>query len=140
LFESLKQRWAEARADVIAKSVDDILQRYQAMSQTDRYLVISAFESVHSSLEEKFGDLAQLLPAQKKEIARHVYKTVREAGSARGSNLQAQMSRIGAHGGALFSYFLELQSVPGHQAVGVRAAITTWREKAQSDLNYSVRN
>jgi len=118
LFETLKRRWAGARADVIAKSVDEILQWYQTMTPPIRYLVISAFEAGHSSLEDQFGELAQLMPDQKKELAKQVYEAARGAAATRGANLSAQMSRVSADGGALLSYFIELQTLPGDQAAG----------------------
>ncbi|MGY4434856.1 hypothetical protein ACVWWO_007333 [Bradyrhizobium sp. F1.13.1] len=137
MFEGIRTRWAEARADVASGEVDDILQRYErrlghAVSETrrattplmdplNRRLVVSAFQSMMSELVEQFGPLAGLQGNQKKDVAKQVMAAAKRAFSERGGGLWAETSKVSAHGAALLSLYLELQTLRGDRAVAVVA-------------------
>ncbi len=60
-----------------------------------------------------------------------------QAFATRGDNMSAETARLGSHGGALVSCYLELQTLPGEQAAKVVGMIEGWRERAQKSGPYS---
>ncbi|WP_369725160.1 hypothetical protein AB8Z38_11590 [Bradyrhizobium sp. LLZ17] len=132
MFESIRRQWAVARADVLSKQVDDILQRYERMNSNDKYWVFSAFNSVLSELEDQLGSFAHWSNEQKKQLAKQIMLSAQKALTERGNNIAAETTRISAHGGALLSLYLELQTLPGDQAASIVEAIENWRALAQS--------
>jgi hypothetical protein len=139
MFESIRKHWAEARADVLADQVQDILQRYERMNPNDRYWVSSAFDAVMSELEEQLGPVAQWDAEHKQQVAKQIMQGAQQAFTTPGDNMSAETTRLGAHGGALASCYLELQTLPGDQAANVVAAIEGWREHAQKSCPYATR-
>jgi hypothetical protein len=137
MFESIRKHWAEARADVVADQAQDILQRYERMNPNDRYWVSSAFNSVLSELEDQLGPVAQWDAEHKTQIAKQIMQGAQQAFTTRGDNMFTETSRLGAHGGALVSCYLELQTLPGEQAVKVVGTIKGWREHAQKSGPYA---
>lgn len=131
MFNSIRKHWAEARAGVVSDQVQDILQRYARMNTNDQYWVSSAFANVLSELEAQFGPVAQWDAEQKKQVAKQIMLGAQEAFTTPGDNMVAETSRLGAHGGALVSCYLELQTLPGDQAAEVVGAIEGWRTRAQ---------
>jgi hypothetical protein len=131
MFESIRKHWAEARADVVADQARDILRRYERMNPNDRYWVSSAFNSVLSELEDQLGPVAQWDAEHKKQVAKQIIQGAQQAFTTRGDNMSAETTRLGAHGGALVSCYLELQTLPGDQAASVAKTIEGWRERAQ---------
>jgi len=139
MFEGIRKHWAEARAGVVADQVQDILQRYERMNPNDRYWVSSAFDAVLSELEEQLGPVAQWDAEHKKQVASQIMQGAQQALITRGDNMSAETTRLGAHGGALVSCYLELQTLPGDQAAKVVATIEGWRERAQKSGPYAAR-
>ena len=137
MFESIRRHWAEARADVVSKQVEDILQRYERMNPNDRYWVSSAFDSVSSELEEQLGPVAQWDAEHKRQVAKQIMQRAQQTFTTRGDNMFAKTSRLGAHGGALVSCYLELQTLPGDQAAKLVGAIEGWRERARKSGPYA---
>ncbi len=137
MFASIRRRWAEARADVVSKQVEDILQRYERMNPNDKYWVSSAFASVLSELEDQFGPVAKWDAEHKKQVANQIMKGAQQAFTTRGGNTFAETTRLGAHGGALVSCYLELQTLPGDQAADVVGTIEGWRERAEKSGPYA---
>ena len=141
--EGIERRWAEARADVISKMVEDILRRYQRMHSGDKYLVVLAFEhSLHAREddlddEDKDAAIAEMNAEQKEGLATFLMKSTPAFAKTRGSGVYAGTSWISAEGVALLSFYVELQALPGHQAMGLVKAIEDWRSAAQSDLKIS---
>jgi hypothetical protein len=137
MFERIRRHWAEARADVVSDQVRDILQRYERMNPNDRYWVSSAFDSVLSEVEDQLGPVAEWNAEQKKQIAKQIMQSTQQTFNTRGNNMFAETSQLGAHGGALFSLYLELQTLPGDQAAKVAGTIENWRERAQKSGPYA---
>lgn len=137
MFENIRKHWAEARAGVVSDQVQDILQRYERMNPNDRYWVSSAFASVLSELEDQLGPVAQWDAEHKKEVAKQIMQGAQQAFTTRGDNMFAETNRLGAHGGALVSCYLELQTLPGDQAAKVVGTIEGWREHAQTPDPYA---
>jgi hypothetical protein len=137
MFESIRKHWAQARADVVSKQVEDILQRYERMNPNDKYWVFSAFEHMLSEVEDQHGALAEWNAERKSQIAKQIMHSAQKAFSARGDNMSAETTRLGANGGALLSCYLELQTVPGNQADKVVVTIEGWREHAQKSSPYA---
>jgi hypothetical protein len=92
-----------------------------------------------SELEEQLGPVAQWDAEHKRQVAKQIMQGAQQAFSARGDNMSAETTRLHAHGGALVSCYLELQTLPGHQVVNVVAAIEGWREHAQKSGPYATR-
>jgi hypothetical protein len=133
MFEGIRRLWAEARANAVAKQVDNILQRYQRMNHTDRYWVFLGFNAVSSEVENQLGSIVQWSNEQKKQVAKQIMLSSQKAFTARGNNnIDAETTQLGAHGAALLSLYLELQTLPGDQAANVAAAIENWRASAQN--------
>jgi hypothetical protein len=130
MFDGIRRQWAEARADVVSKQVNDILQRYERMNPNDRYWVFSAFNSVLSEVEDQLGSITQWSTEQKKQIAKQIMSSAQKAFNARGNNTAAETTQLSAHGGALLSLYLELQTLSGDQAASVAEAIESWRTRA----------
>jgi hypothetical protein len=128
MFESIRRHWAQARADVVSKQVEDILQRYERMNPNDKYWVFSPFEHMLSEVEDQHGALAEWNAERKSQIAKQIMHSAQKAFSARGDNMSAETTRLGANGGALLSCYLELQTLPGDQADKVVVTIEGWRE------------
>lgn len=137
MFEGIKRRWAEARADIVSKQVDDILQRYERMNPNDRHWVFSGFDNVLSELEEQFGPAAKWNADDKKQVAKEIMQGAQKAFNTRGDNMSADMTRLSAHGAALVSCHLELQTLPGAQAARTVAAIERWREHSRTSGPYA---
>ncbi|GMO11147.1 hypothetical protein [Bradyrhizobium ottawaense] len=78
MFSKLRQRWAEARADVASKEAADILERYARMPRADKDLVVRAFEAILSELEDQSGELRRWSVDQKKQIARYVMHSAKK--------------------------------------------------------------
>jgi hypothetical protein len=131
MFANLRKRWAEARADVVSKQVDDILRRYERMNSADKGLVVSAFESCLSELEDQAGGIEQWTPEQTTQVAKEIMTAAQNGFNTRGSMTFAQMTRISAHGGALLSLYLELRGLPGGRAVESKTKIEEWRKLAE---------
>src|SRR5688572_25339257 len=129
MFEGIERRWAEARADVISEMVEDILRRYQRMHSGDKYLVVSAFEhslrAREDDLDDEDGDvlISGMNAEQKKELAKFFMKPAQAFAKTRGSGVYAGTNWISAEGVALLSFYVELQALPGHQAIGLVKAI-----------------
>jgi hypothetical protein len=133
MFERIRGLWAEARANAVAKQVGNILQRYQRMNDTDRYWVFLGFNAVSSEVENQLGSIVQWSNEQKKQVAKQIMLSSHTAFSARrNNNINAETTQLGAHGAALLSLYLELQTLPGDQAANVAAAIENWRASAQN--------
>jgi hypothetical protein len=92
MFEAIKKHWAEARADVVSTQVEDILQRCNRMHAPGRQLVLSAFDSVLSELEDQIGPVAAWTAEQKKQAAQHIMQSAQQALSVRGTFSQKQAS------------------------------------------------
>jgi len=133
MFSAIKKRWAEARADVIGKQLKDALERYDAMNPNDRYFVFSAFDTVLSDLEDQLGPLANWTSEQRKATAKQIMDASRQSFNTPGSGVHAETSRLGAHGGAFLSLYLELQTLPGSQAISLVKAIEDWRKSTAAD-------
>jgi hypothetical protein len=121
----------------VSDQVQDILQRYERMNPNDKYWISSAFSSVLSELETQFGPIAQWDPEHKKQVAKQVMQGAQQAFTTRGDNMFAETSQLSAHGGALVSCYLELQTLPGDQATEVIGKIEGWRERAQKSGPYA---
>jgi hypothetical protein len=130
LFEGIKKRWAEARADVAWKEIQDILLRYDRMDTNSRHFVSSAFDAVLSDVEENLGSLSEWSIEQKKECAKQLMISSRAAFATRGDSVHAVTTRLGAHGGALLSLYIECQTLPGSKAKAAVGAVYNWIEKA----------
>jgi hypothetical protein len=139
MFESIRKQWAQARAGVLSDQVQEILQRYKRMNPNDKYWVCSAFASVLSELEDQFGPVAQWDAEHKKQVAKQIMQGAQQAFTTPGDNMFAETSRLGAHGGALVSCYLELQTLPGDQAANVIGTIEGWRDRAQKSGPYATR-
>jgi hypothetical protein len=139
VFESIRRQWAEARANVVSKQVED-MQRYERMNPNDRYWVSSGFDAVLTELEEQLGPVAQWDADHKKQVAKQIMQGAQQAFGARGDNMSAEATRLHAHGGALVSCYLELQTLPSDQADSVTRAIEGWRKRAQTSGPYATRS
>jgi hypothetical protein len=131
LFEGIKKGWAEARASMASKEVEDILTRYNRMDPNSRYFVSSGFSSVLSALEDQHGPLDGLGIEQKKRFAKELITECRRAFQVGGDGIHAQTTRLGAHGGALLALHLELQTLPGNRAKTAVETINRWRTSFQ---------
>jgi hypothetical protein len=132
VFDGLKRRWAEARVGPVSDYVADILQQFERLDLLDRYAVSSAFNSALLEMEDRIGPFAGWTAVQKREVARIVMRASRAAGATRGSNMEAETTRIGASGGTLLSFYLELQTMPGNRAIELVKTIDEWRQTASS--------
>jgi hypothetical protein len=133
MFEGIRKLWAEARANAVAKQVDNILQRYQRMNHSNRYWVFLGFNAVSSEVENQFGSIVQWSNEQKKQVAKRIMLSSQKAFTARGNNnIEDERTQLRAHGAALLSLYLELQTLPGDQAANVAAAIENWRASTQN--------
>jgi hypothetical protein len=121
----------------VSQQVRDILQRYERMNPNDRHFVSSGFDAVLSGLEDQCGPLTDWNPERKKEIAKQVMQSSRDAFKKQGDTIFAEMNQLGAHGGALLSCYLELQALPGDQAAAVVGTIDAWRQRAQNSGPYA---
>jgi hypothetical protein len=134
MFDGIRRRWAEARADVVSEQVDDILRRYEAMHSPDKRLVASAFEAMLSELVDKLGPLTRLPNKEMQGISKQIMEASQSAFKTPGSTIYAETSRISSYGGALLALYLELQTLPGDQAVRVIASIENWLRRAEEQL------
>ncbi|MEA2864107.1 MAG: hypothetical protein QOC84_2063 [Bradyrhizobium sp.] len=134
MFEGIKKRWAEARADVASKEVEDILQRFSKMNVLDRQLIVSAFSTMLFELQDQFGTAISITAKEKEHLAKGIKGAAQKAYVTPGDNLFAHTSRVSAYGGALLALYLELQTFPGDQAVRVTASIEDWFKRAESQL------
>jgi valyl-tRNA synthetase len=132
MFEGVRRLWAEARANSVAKQVDDILQRYQRMPPKDRFWVFSGFNAASSEVENQLGSVVQWSNEQKKQVAKQIMLSAQRAFTARGNNMEAETTQLRARGAALLSHYLELQTLPGDRAANVAAAIENWRAIARN--------
>jgi hypothetical protein len=130
MFEGMRRRWAEARADVASEEVEDILKRYRSMHSLDRRLVVSAFQAMLSGMVNQSGPLAGLQVNLKQEIAKGLMTAARSAFATRGDSIYAETSRVSAYGGALLSLYLELQTLPGDRALSMVSTIEDWEQRA----------
>jgi valyl-tRNA synthetase len=132
MFEGVRRLWAEARANSVAKQVDDILQRYQRMNPNDRFWVFSGFNAASSEVENQLGSVVQWSNEQKKQVAKQIMLSAQRVFTARGNNMEAETTQLRARGAALLSHYLELQTLPGDRAANVAAAIENWRAIARN--------
>jgi hypothetical protein len=94
MFERLKMRWAEARADVVSEQVNDALQRIERMHFGDEGLVARSFESVLSELEDQFGPVQPWPSEQKKQVAREILESSQQAFRTQGNGVFAETARV----------------------------------------------
>jgi hypothetical protein len=88
---------------------------------------------VSSEVENQLGSIVQWSNEQKKQVAKQIMLSSQKAFTARGNNnIDAETTQLGAHGAALLSLYLELQTLPGDQAANVAAAIENWRASARN--------
>jgi hypothetical protein len=132
MFEALKNRWAEARADVARKELVEIINRYNQLSLPDKYWVFSAFEATASSIDDNFGELANLSREQNSQLAKSIAESSRMAAKQSQNSFHGYTSRIGSMGGYLFSLYCEAQTLPGHDALAIIKQIDEWRKEAEA--------
>ncbi|MET4601087.1 hypothetical protein ABIB90_000538 [Bradyrhizobium sp. JR4.1] len=113
----------------MSKQVDDILRRYERMNSADKGLIVSAFESCLSELEDQGGRIDQWPPEHTMQIAKEIMTAAQNGFNTRGSMIFAETARTSAHGAALLSLYLELRGLPGDQAVESRTKIEDWRRQ-----------
>jgi hypothetical protein len=130
MFDRLKSRWAEARADVARKELDDILNRYERFDRGDKYWVFSAFRDVSNSVQEDIGEIKDIPATQKKLIAKSIAEDSRQAARQTQDSIHGHTSRIGAMGGYLVSLYIEAQTLPGSEAERIINSIEKWRDEA----------
>jgi hypothetical protein len=97
------------------------------MQVPDQELVCRAFDSVLSDLEDDLGDLPTWSTDKKRTIAKQILQVAQAGFNQRGSGVAAEMNRVSAHGGALLSLYLELQTLPGDKSRKAAALIDEWR-------------
>lgn len=128
MFKNFRKRWAEARADVVSQQVDDILRRYDRMHRADRRLVVDAFGSCLSELEDQAGAIEGWTPEHTTQVAKEIMMAAQKGFKTQGSMIFAKTTRTSAHGGALLSLYLELRALPGGLAVESKTKIEEWRK------------
>jgi hypothetical protein len=112
---------------VARKEAEDILLRYNRMDSNSQHFVSSAFEMVLTDLEDQLGSASNWSDEHKKELAKQIMASSKEAFGTRGNNVTAEITRINAHGAALLSLYLELQTLPGNLAKAAVESIDRWR-------------
>jgi hypothetical protein len=127
VFERLKRRWAEARADVVCQHFAEIFRGYEGSGENTRYFVSSGFTHVLSDFENQFGSVATWSAERKKAIAKEVMAAAQANAALGGDMIYAQTGHLGAQGAALFSFYLELQTLPGEDAERCVRQIEAWR-------------
>ena len=126
MFSAWKKRWAETRADVAGKEVDDLLARVTGAHAGDRDLVFRAFDEALRGLQDTQGDPANWSDDTRREVARVMMQTARRMVTDRRNSIEGEMDRVSSYGAALLSLYCECQTLPGATAKEAVRRIEEW--------------
>lgn len=129
MFGGIRNRWKEARADVVRSSVADILERYKKYGSYERYELLSAFNYTKSDLEIEHGAISKCSQETQSSFTKQLMATAK---------LGFETAPYGASGVALLSMYIDTHTIPGENAAQLRSKIEAWHQAAaQADLNPS---
>lgn len=129
MFGGIRNRWKEARADVVRSSVADILKRYKEYGWYERYELLSAFDYTKSDLEIEHGAISEWPQETQSAFTKQLMATAK---------LGFETAPYGASGMALLSMYIDTHTIPGKNAAQLRNEIEAWHKAAaQTDLNPS---
>jgi hypothetical protein len=129
MFGRIKTQWKEARADVVRKSVDDILKRYNEYGWYERYELLSAFDYTKSDLEIEHGAISEWPQEKQSAFVKQLFGIAKKGFAT---------APYGASGMALLSMYIDLHTIPGENAARLKREIEAWhRVAAQTDLKSS---
>ncbi|MBE0455379.1 MAG: hypothetical protein IBX58_17120 [Roseovarius sp.] len=126
MFGRIRNQWKEARADVVRKSVEDILSRYNGYGWYERYELISAFDYTKRDLEIEHGAISEWPQETQSALGKQLLEAAKKG---------FRTAPYGASGMALLSMYLDSHTIPGENAARLRMEIEAWhRRAAQTDL------
>lgn len=129
MFGLIKNRWKEARSDVVRSSVEDIFSRYRGYGKYERYELLSAFDYTKSDLEDEYGIIEEWPQETQSALVKQLLQTAKQG---------FQTSPYGASGMALLSMYIDIHTIPGENAVRLKEEIDVWHHAAaQTDLKVS---
>jgi hypothetical protein len=126
MFGRIKNQWKEARADVVRKSVEDILKRYNGYGWYERYELLSAFDYTKRDLEVEHGAISEWRQETQSALVKQLFGAAKKG---------FESAPYGASGMALLSMYIDSHTIPGENAARLRSEIEAWhRVAAQTDL------
>lgn len=113
MFKGLKNRWAEARADVLRKEVEDIIARAQSLDEEVNFYISQHLINALESVERNCGPLKNMSNDGKKTIAKDLSDLAKKS-------FDLDMGK--GYGIFLCSAHIESQVLPGDNARYVQSA------------------
>lgn len=128
MFGRLKQRWAEARGDVLLKEVDDAIQRVSRFPPPLRHFASTAFHGALGDLTSGNGPVRTWHPDMRKQAATELNRASRQLFRSATDNAIGEASVASSCGGAILSRYFEALDLPGTQAADAVKMIESWAE------------
>ena len=107
MFESLKGRWKEARAQVLRKEAEDAMMRIRALPQEVNSRAVVSLATAHQVLVNEAGPIENISNQGKTKLSKILTAKAREA-------FEMDMGR--GYGLAILSMYLEASCLPGKDA------------------------
>ena len=126
MFSGIKRRWAEARADVAAKEVEDFIRRFHDSGRASQGWAFRAFDAVYSAN----GDVSNLSDDHKRALAKQYMQWARSAFHGSQNSMSGQLDAMSAPGAALLSLYYEALTLPGPAARHIVDVIDDWYAQA----------
>lgn len=121
MFGRIRNRWKEARADVVRSLVEDILKRYKDYGRYERYELLPAFDYTNRDLEIEHGVISEWSTGTQNAFVKQLFATAEQG---------FETAPYGASGMALLNMYIDTHTIPGENAIRLRSEIESWHQVA----------
>ena len=107
MFKGIKNSWNKARADVLRKEVEDIIQRLQTAEEAVNFRSATTLAEAYKNIESQFGLISNVSNNGKKQLAKKLLQDAK-------ITFDFDMGK--GIGLAILSAYLESMTLPGDDA------------------------